>query len=43
MSLDRVIESKGFRLFLGSLFVLYLASVGYEWYFEGFLPFGPRR
>lgn len=40
---DRLIESRSFRLLLGSLLVLYLASIGYEWYVEGFLPVGPPR
>jgi hypothetical protein len=38
-----LVDSKKFRLFLALLLVLYLASVGYEWYVEGFLPVGPQR
>ncbi len=31
------------RLLVGLVIVLFLASVGYEWYVEGFLPFSPQR
>ena len=40
-TVDRLIASRGFRLTLGVLAVVYAASVLYEWYVEGYLPFGP--
>ncbi len=43
MLIDKLKNPLALRLLIGLVLVSYLASVGYEWYIEGFLPFGPQR